>query len=401
MRRLLVLVAASGCGSKAEHGTPVTAPGLSFVATVPTEAVGKLVASDSLPPAYNRLKPAFEHFKVLRFVEVVPATPGVLTVDVTACAPDKMLVATLPEQATPDVLPAKLVDGKLVARVDARVDKLGALAVLCPVADLVGTPQQVLRGTPDVLLRPDCNLYITPETPVVKALTSDPKRFAIDAEGNLLLEPKLAVRGLDEAGELAKADEVITRGGGDEVSLSVAYASLLAAKGHAVMLIGGAIPKGVTGWTVAMIDKKPMFVDVRQAKLVPLDEATKARGLTVHRGCAWYEPGGSTDPMQFALPQDLPATSPPPPRPDAPDANALLDQRKQLDKKCNHGADKTACMERGKVDDELKKQLDALLVRHKDLETRCKANKDADACAKRELVAEQGKAIKAQLDAKP
>ena len=405
---LLTVAVATACGSKRANERVVTTSGASLRVPDGVDlAKVKLSVAAQLPEDLSRFTLAIEnHFKLAQVVRLEPAgmampSPAELATSAAGCAVTAQIAVALDVMAKPEVLPVRVEDGQL--RIS--VPKLTAVAVLCPAGALIGSTQQVLRGTPELLVGADCASFITPDAPGVRAAVADPKRFEVDADGNVTVQPKLVLRPFDDLSEQARADEVLTRGGGDEVSLGVVYASLFAAKGYAVALAGGAIAydgkKGVSLWTVVAIDGKPMFVDVRKAKLLPLADATTQYGLEMHRGCTRYAPNGSTDPAQFIVQAPTPPAPPADQVKPADDTSQLLDRRKQLDKQCNHGADKVACMERGKLDDQLKKQLDGLLAQHKDLESKCKANLDADACAKRDRVAEQGKAIKAQLDAKP
>jgi hypothetical protein len=241
----------------------------------------------------------------------------------------------------------------------------------------------------------------------VAAVAKDPSKLAIEPDGTIRLAAPLARTGHTGSAQL-HADEILARGSGDATDAAVVLGSLLLARGSSVQLVAGDATfahgarsaKGVLVWAEAIVDGKRMYVDTSDAahpRLVPSADATKLYALQPHRTCAKYPKGASTDPMQWS--DEPPA--PPPAAPPPPDPAALLAQRKQLDKQCNHGADKAACMERGKLDDQLKKLLDALLAEHKDLETKCKANSDAGACTRRDQIAAQGKAIKAQLDAKP
>ncbi len=409
---LVIILCVSGCGSKSER--TVTADGVTLrIPDSVDPATVKLSVQRQLPDELSRYASVIDaHFTLAQVVRIEPAgkvLPSSATLIAPAGCPDKAIAVALAKDAAPETVSTRNEGGSVAIA----VSKLGAFAILCPKAELIGSPRQVLRGTPELLVRVDCADHISPGSPAVKGIAADSAKFAVAPDGTITLQPKLEVRPLDEDKELAKADETIARGGGDEVSLGVVYASLFAAKGDPVELVGGGATdgarRGVTMWTIVSHEGQPMVVDVKQSKLVPLADATAKLKLEPHRGCMWFPPGATKDASVFSEPAVTPPAPTPAPSPPTlaltptppPAATDLLARHKQLDKQCNHGADKAACMERGKLDDQLRQELDALLHQHKDLDTKCKANRIAEACTQRDAVTERGKAIKEALAAKP
>jgi len=268
-----------------------------------------------LPVAIERYTLATdEHFHIVRIIELGPESP--------TATRGQLAVAIKPGDLPPNTQTNQLRAvgvGKHVAPEDLEVTAEGDnleisiqhvahVLVLAPKPDVVllGTPAQVLVGTTRVMREDACQEWLTPTSPRIAALAKDPTTFSVGADGAITLGAKLQLMPADDGQELAKPDDVLSRGGGDSANISLVLGSLFLARGNIVGLGTGFVTytrdgkahRGVMQWAMTVVDGKPYFVDAidpTAPRLVPLGEANERFQLRSGRYCHRAPDGSKVD----------------------------------------------------------------------------------------------------------
>lgn len=313
----------SACGKKAAEPKQRTIIVRNATLTVPDGMAGEvnlgLAGPGVLPPSLQRVGPRVtEHVTLLGGVELDRTDQAPLPAPATLAY--ELEPSTLPAGRTPSSVLVLTLDpsGSLTTlvptvsgnRLSVSLSHLTAVlfVVMKPDVLLLGTPGLVLGGTSKLLADPECPRWIAPNAPQTAAIAGNAARFSIDENKVIRLDPPLTMTEIDESMQTQTTDEILKRGSGDAINTSVVYASLLAAKGHSVRLVGGLavykrgelVHKGYHQWAEAIIDGTPYYVETLEGPphLVPASEAREKRQLKVHRACNKSARGVEGDPFE-------------------------------------------------------------------------------------------------------